>query len=183
MQRPPLVANPEGPQRHSVLAQLSLGYSQLEGRLSTRYSPVCHCTHPLAGTFPFDLHVLCTPRAFILSQDQTLQFKFDAPRRGERQSLEPENGFVRSHGFARSQKNCRLARTSWHALFGFQRPARYYHIRSPLGSHGSDSSLQEPGIASLPQMRRLTGCRSPVFGRAIPNYTDPQNRCQQEKSL
>ena len=68
-----MVATSEETQLHSVLAQLSLGYSQLEGRLSTHYSPVCHCTCPLAGTFPFDLHVLCTPRAFILSQDQTLQ--------------------------------------------------------------------------------------------------------------
>ena len=39
-------------------------------------------THPCAtllvpeGTFSFDLHVLGTPPAFVLSQDQTLQFIF-----------------------------------------------------------------------------------------------------------
>ena len=38
------------------------------------YSPVRHwCCHP------FDLHVLSTPPAFVLSQDQTLMFKaFDS---------------------------------------------------------------------------------------------------------
>ncbi len=30
---------------------------------------------PLAGIGPFDLHVLCTPPAFVLSQDQTLRQK------------------------------------------------------------------------------------------------------------
>ena len=38
------------------------------------YSPVCHFTRPPKGTFSFDLHVLSTPPAFALSQDQTLQF-------------------------------------------------------------------------------------------------------------
>ncbi len=28
---------------------------------------------PLAGIGPFDLHVLCTPPAFVLSQNQTLR--------------------------------------------------------------------------------------------------------------
>ena len=31
----------------------------------------------VSGTPPFDLHVLGTPPAFILSQDQTLMFKFN----------------------------------------------------------------------------------------------------------
>src|SRR5439155_632176 len=30
---------------------------------------------PLAGKHPFDLHVLCTPPAFVLSQNQTLRQK------------------------------------------------------------------------------------------------------------
>ena len=39
----------------------------------TCYSPVCHCTGRVAPAFSFDLHVLGTPPALILSQDQTLQ--------------------------------------------------------------------------------------------------------------
>ena len=46
----------------------------LMGRLPTRYSPVrCSCTPE--GALPLNLHVLSTPPAFILSQDQTLQLK------------------------------------------------------------------------------------------------------------
>ena len=36
--------------------------------------------YPPKGAFPYDLHVLGTPPAFVLSQDQTLQFEL-----GERQ--------------------------------------------------------------------------------------------------
>jgi hypothetical protein len=39
------------------------------------YSPVRHFTRFPKETFSFDLHVLGTPPAFTLSQDQTLQLK------------------------------------------------------------------------------------------------------------
>ena len=62
---------------YAVLAQISLCYSPLQGRLLTRYSPVRHfpllqLTEVSIQRFSFDLHVLSTPPAFILSQDQTL---------------------------------------------------------------------------------------------------------------
>jgi hypothetical protein len=64
------------PQEHyPVLARLSAGYPDPKDRLPTRYSPVCRFTHPVAGTFALDLHVLGTPPAFVLSQDQTLQIR------------------------------------------------------------------------------------------------------------
>ena len=59
---------------HSVLAPLSKCCPHLEGRLLTRYSPVRHLVFTEINT-PFDLHVLSTPPAFILSQDQTLHCK------------------------------------------------------------------------------------------------------------
>ena len=60
---------------YPVLAPLSQGCPKLKGRSSTRYSPVRHFTRPTeVKAFSFDLHVLSTPPAFILSQDQTLQF-------------------------------------------------------------------------------------------------------------
>ena len=64
--------------RHAVLAFVSKRYPTPKGRLLTRYSPVRHSvdqTLPegLIITTPFDLNVLCTPPAFILSQDQTLE--------------------------------------------------------------------------------------------------------------
>jgi hypothetical protein len=46
----------------------------VQGRSPTCYSPVRHSSTP-EGAFPFDLHVLSTPPAFVLSQNQTLQTK------------------------------------------------------------------------------------------------------------
>ena len=50
--------------------------SQSRGQVLTCYSPVRHFTRIPKDTFSFDLHVLSMPPAFVLSQDQTLQFKF-----------------------------------------------------------------------------------------------------------
>ena len=63
---------------YAVLALLSEGYPPLEGRSPTRYSPVCHSTCGPKSAFAFDLHVLGTPPALILSQDQTLKLKTNA---------------------------------------------------------------------------------------------------------
>src|SRR5258705_13751352 len=68
---------PKLPWSYPVLAHLSVGYSGLEGRLPTCYSPVRRCTQGVAPLFSLDLHVLGTPPAFVLSQDQTLQLKLE----------------------------------------------------------------------------------------------------------
>jgi hypothetical protein len=57
---------------YPVLAPLSQCYPELEGGLSMYYSPVRRSTSPPKGSFALDLHVLGTPPAFVLSQDQTL---------------------------------------------------------------------------------------------------------------
>ena len=62
---------------YQVLIPVSRGYPCVEGRLPTRYSPVRRFHEvPLAEaavpSITLDLHVLGTPPAFILSQDQTL---------------------------------------------------------------------------------------------------------------
>ena len=61
---------------YPVLASLSQCYPKLKGRLPTCYAPVRHSTRFPKETFSFDLHVLSTPPAFILSQDQTLQLNY-----------------------------------------------------------------------------------------------------------
>ena len=38
--------------------------------------------YPASGAFPFDLHVLSTPPAFVLSQDQTLHKNFQSEESG-----------------------------------------------------------------------------------------------------
>ena len=67
---------------YAVLAAVSSCCPPVQGRLPTRYSPVRHSV--IVSLSPkksirnasFDLHVLGTPPAFILSQDQTLMFDF-----------------------------------------------------------------------------------------------------------
>ena len=62
---------------YEVLIIVSNGYPSVRGRLPTRYSPVRRCPFPKSTEvsfekFSLDLHVLGTPPAFVLSQDQTL---------------------------------------------------------------------------------------------------------------
>src|ERR1044072_6979339 len=59
---------------YPVLAPVSEGYPKDWGRLLTCYSPVRRSSTPKEA-FPLDLHVLSTPPAFVLSQDQALQQK------------------------------------------------------------------------------------------------------------
>ena len=65
------------PTHYQLLIPVSRGYPCVRGRLPTRYSPVRRyprrqSTEVSIRRFPLDLHVLGTPPAFILSQDQTL---------------------------------------------------------------------------------------------------------------
>ena len=76
------------PWAYAVLAAVSGRCPPAWGRLPTRYSPVRHSVPqglPINGPAPrasFDLHVLGTPPAFILSQDQTLMFYFPFQKTG-----------------------------------------------------------------------------------------------------
>ena len=66
-----------GPLYYGVLVRFSTGYSPVEGRLHTCYSPVRRSPPSvlLRHVLPLDLHVLGLSLAFILSQDQTLRCK------------------------------------------------------------------------------------------------------------
>ena len=64
------------PLHHRVLAPISRSYSRPEGRLPTCYSPLRRFTQDIATLFSLDLHVLGTPPAFVLSQDQTLRCNY-----------------------------------------------------------------------------------------------------------
>ncbi|CAK7038369.1 MAG: hypothetical protein DELT_00674 [Desulfovibrio sp.] len=61
---------------YPVLPTVSSCYPKLKGRSSTRYSPVRHSVIGASSNASFDLHVLGTPPAFNLSQNQTLQLKY-----------------------------------------------------------------------------------------------------------
>ena len=61
---------------YAVLAIVSNSYPPLQGRLPTRYSPVRNSSKKSKLlSSAFYLHVLGTPPAFVLSQDQTLIIK------------------------------------------------------------------------------------------------------------
>ena len=101
--------DPRVPWAYPVLAPLSRCYPRYQGRLSTRYSPVRHF-HRSKLRITFDLHVLSTPPAFVLSQDQTLQFNF---KTGKSDS-------------SLKQLTCLLQKPTmlFRLLFSFQRPSR-----------------------------------------------------------
>ncbi len=71
--RNPFPNLPYGKKVYPVLIIVSNGYPGPRGTLSIYYSPVRHSSAEYKySLLPFDLHVLSTPPAFILSQDQTL---------------------------------------------------------------------------------------------------------------
>src|SRR5207244_5146674 len=70
---------------HPVLAPVSRCYPGLRDRLLTCYAPVRRSVFPGVATrwTSLDLHVLSTPPAFVLSQDQTLHRDLGPWRAGE----------------------------------------------------------------------------------------------------
>ena len=78
MPEAPFPFAPCGAKAYPVLASVSRSYPSLTGRLPTCYSPVRRSIHPhhseeIREFHALDLHVLGTPPAFVLSQDQTLR--------------------------------------------------------------------------------------------------------------
>src|SRR5699024_11287807 len=74
---PPFIPLSGDKRLHPVLAHVSASYPSLTGRLPTCYSPIRRSFHRRPSEdfclLPArDLHVLGTPPAFVLSQDQTL---------------------------------------------------------------------------------------------------------------
>ena len=77
--RKKLSNNPDAREtEYSGLPPVSKCYTKVKGTFLTCYSPVRHSCTP-ESALPFDLHVLSTPPAFVLSQDQTLRKKTTGP--------------------------------------------------------------------------------------------------------
>ncbi len=127
--------------RYSVLTLLSEGYPHLKDRFPC-------LTHPFAtlpgdcSPFTSDLHVLSTPPAFVLSQDQTLQFHF-LPDSGPRSALLlfscqrsplPSGHFsprIRANLLILPQKVFPVNPSSDHLPAARRRATRFNFIRSP----------------------------------------------------
>ena len=99
--------------RYSVLAALSSSYPKVWGRLPTCYSPVRRSSTP-EGAFPLDLHVLSTPPAFVLSQDQTLQTDLVLGAQGPGTSVRKSLSSQKTRSIA--ARDSRRAPTSWNLV-------------------------------------------------------------------
>ena len=125
---------------YAVLAPVSRSYSPLKGRLVTCYSPGRRCTHGVAPTFSLDLHVLGTPPALILSQDQTLVCIPDfPPRRKSGRAFRDQNRWLAPP--AECQRNT------------------IYFVRSL----GLDRAFPSPALAhkGISRLARSTCCQRP----------------------
>ena len=99
--------------QYAVLARLSAGYPPLRGRSFTRYSPVRHSTQYPKVPFSFDLHVLSTPPAFILSQDQTLKFNlYKTKKRYSRKAPQKTNDSLIAVSASFPLSSCQRPRTT-----------------------------------------------------------------------
>ena len=93
---------------------LSRSAGQITHVLLTR-SPL---EYPASRAFPFDLHVLSTPPAFILSQDQTLHKKVSARNKG-REKPKPNQKQTNPH-HNQKQSQCRTGKSSNYLLMPTQ---------------------------------------------------------------
>jgi hypothetical protein len=132
---------------HAVLPPVSRGYPPLLGRLPTRYSPVRRSCTP-EGALPLDLHVLGTPPAFILSQDQTLQLKLRQP--SHRSATVDFSESSSSLSFRRPAKTRRRRSVGRSIQFSKSLfPCRVYYSRSAAllcqASNGADEGASPYG--------------------------------------
>ena len=145
---------PCGRSSYPVLDPVSQAYPEVQGRLPTCYSPVRHSCTP-EGALPFDLHVLSTPPAFVLSQDQTLHKSLSTLRKAQSKQNKPKTGCSkktrppRQGCESRNQKNLALSQTKHTVEFS-------NNTRTPLHRHqpGTDFtgrvSLAAPLEATSP---------------------------------
>ena len=123
--------------------------------------------YPASRAFPFDLHVLSTPPAFVLSQDQTLHKKI-SEQKSETGREKPET----------QQKN-KPPQTTKSSCW---RPKNYYKekIYSPLNPTGSKRGNQKGKHNHMPtnpsQCSRNTKQHSKRYVFHIPNRHTPTNK-------
>ena len=176
---------------------LSRSAGQITHVLLTR-SPL---EHPASRAFPFDLHVLSTPPAFVLSQDQTLQTKTPGtnPAESNQRNLTNKTTPHPKHGASRAwQKNNNKNKTTKHTIeFSNNtrptaqqapRPLAAHSLCGRRESHRSGTSLWNfvalYGLAvsrrldqvTREQSRSQTTCSTACFAIATSrNALDPGN--------
>ena len=165
---------------YAVLAQVSLGYPPLLGRLPTCYSPVRRFTRSPKGTFSLDLHVLSTPPAFILSQDQTLQLKSltlpDRVKNRQRVSFCKERKLVAScHGIR--DKKRKKKNVDFFLYLVFKEPTHAPSHRPKANSNDmSVSGRLSTGVLLIRDALTLTAVPESVQRKTPPSSGEAQCR-------
>jgi hypothetical protein len=118
----------------------------VQGRSPTCYSPVRHSSHS-EERFPFDLHVLSTPPAFVLSQNQTLQTKTPHPQAGKNSN---QNNLTPNH------QKPNLAPKKHHPPNGNQRMAKNNNKQKPPNTLLSSQTTHPLGRATSPRQKPRT---------------------------
>ena len=140
--------------------RLSRRRGQVTHVLLTR-SPLIH-THQKEGASPFDLHVLSTPPAFVLSQDQTLQTKPTKTSPNQPQTIVSQNpqSVQQSRKPDQAQPNPHNKRNEGQANQNKTRPQKPHTtkiMRSPQGH----------GIKNMTHYRVLKQHTQPGLNRAF----------------
>ncbi len=154
---------------YSVLDPVSQAYPKVQGRSPTCYSPVRHSSTP-ERAFPFDLHVLSTPPAFVLSQDQTLQTKTSRTPKGTREfeSEKPDH--------SKKTPKTGIKKTKPHPHTGSESMAKNNNKTKPpntLLSSQTTPVFGQPCYCTPSQKRRQTAPSAGFSRRApyLPSYS------------
>ena len=156
---------------YPVLDPVSGAYPKVKGRLLTCYSPVRRSCTP-EGALPLDLHVLSTPPAFVLSQDQTLHRKLETQQT-------TNLAFARINDLPKNNpnnKNCQGIQTNPSTI---KHTVEFSNIRracaGPRGPvAGQPTETYRVGLTSSTWIDAL---RPPVPGRTKPPPIRPSGRC------
>ena len=150
---------------HPVLAPVSRGYPGLRGRLLTCYSPVRHSvfTSVATGWTSFDLHVLGTPPAFVLSQDQTLHRRSALDPEGSGRHRRAGSGLATLADMKLAQHGL-LSVTVLDSWFDRACPSEDGQPRSPALAFGSHCSVFKERRGTH---RRGVGTEIPAPGRPV----------------
>ncbi len=174
------------------------GLSQSSGQITHVLLTRSPLEYPASWAFPFDLHVLSTPPAFVLSQDQTLHEKI------AKQNQHPQGASVSTQSGKQNLTNPKLAKhvTPRQSRAPHKKTNIYIHKECTMPKMASDNSsshyrvLKEhtPTSHSPPQGLSpadfvLTFHRHPVSGATLPAYQtqtppakseDPRTRTVQQ---
>ena len=141
---------------YPVLAPLSGSYPRVQGRLLTCYAPVRHFTQKPKLPFSSDLHVLSTPPAFVLSQDQTLRKSFST-------SLRTYGPLLYKRGYS---YNFQRARQEWSIIYtpslslSIERKEKIWHKVIPSVLHALSAHRGRRKPMPTPSRRRMVQCQS-----------------------